>query len=229
MKHFVVVVLLAMVLAVPVMAETSKNGQFVITAEDLTKMEDADRNRFMSVYNKAQARKNNLGQPVAVTSESVQEGINFLSGIDFESLSSNGVKLADAIVAFCTRLGVGVEKFVTSSFGIVVTLAVAYKMGMIGAIVDTVVCGIGLMLFTYILFALNTSKKVKVTTEGKDDNGKLVVTSTKEEMMPRFNAAFARFTGNEKNDNEIAEVITVYRVLASIICTVVIFILIWII
>lgn len=197
------------------------SGSLTVTLDDLAAMSSTKREDFMSAYKAVQKAKEENAPLVDNAKGAVEKGLTILDGVDVENLSDKAVKIADAIVAFCTRLGIGVENVMTSKAFVLFMLIMAFKMGIFGAIGGTICCGIGVLIFSVIFIGANTNKKVKLTRVTKDESGKILSVTTHQEVVPRFNAIFDRFADGddkfEKRAMEYYSAVSYYRVWASII------------
>ena len=223
MNKIILVLIIFMVafsIGVPAYADTQEASSLNITLEDLAKMSSVDRESVLQAYNTLKDSQKGTISISTDAKEVVAESVEFMKDINLEGLPGKAEKIAEAIIAFCKTLGVGVEKVLTSKVGIFVLLIVAFKTGMFG----TFACCVCAMLFTYILFTANTTKKVSLKEVTKNDEGKVVSITTKDELIPKFNALFTRFTGSETNKDikDFYEAVSCYRILTSILCGIVI-------
>ena len=200
-----------------------------ITLEDLANLSPVDREGVIKAYNTI---KDSKAGTISITSQA-KEAVEIVDGIDWDGLIPKAEKIAEAIVAFGTKLGVGVESLLDSRTGVIILLIVAFKLGVFGTILSVfgsisgfITCAVGGLLFTLFLIGVNTNKKIVLNSTTKDAAGKIVSMTSTEEMVPRFNAMFARFTDRtvEKDIKAYYDNVSLYRIWASIVCFVVVFI-----
>ncbi len=208
----------------PAFAGTNGTG-FKLTPEQIGEMNIIDRNAYFTAMKNAKERAETLQKEKVP--ESITNGITLLEEIDIDGLGTKLEAVADGIVKFCTRLGIGVEKFMSSKVGITIIIGIIYKMGMFGSIIDVSVLLFGLIFFSYIIIACNTNKIINLKDNKRNEKGEMVVISEREISIPRFNALFTYFTA--KNEDESADInaIGIYRIFASILSLIMILVMIF--
>jgi hypothetical protein len=173
--------ILAMVLCTTYAGAT--NGNITFSTEQLAQLDRPTRNAILDAQKRAIEESNNIPNPVDKT-------LNVLGDIDVTGLSNKATIIGDAIVAFCTRLGVGVENFLNSKLGYVVIFITMYKLGLISSFINTGVIILGLIFFSQILYRCNTFKIVKLTTTVTDDKGNVIKNITGEKFAHRFSCSY---------------------------------------
>ncbi len=174
----------------------------VISQEALLNMNSNERNAIFDAL-----KEQNKLKAKAIASVNT-ETVQALANMDVETFKGKAVAVADTLVVFFDKLGVKANEFVKTDVGLLAAIGIIYKMGVFGSLWDATVGTIGIGIFLIILYKLNTRKIIVVKKYGMD--GKEV--SSQETLVPKFSAVGT----DDDNDR------TIYSVIGSIICVVMI-------
>lgn len=199
-------------------AVTNPPQELSLTVEQLASMSDYDRQQYLNAVKSAKELK---ADTLIALPQAVEDSISMLENVNVSGLALKAEEIAGAIVKFCSTLGVGVEKFIYSRTGMIISLGIIWKIGMIGDFKDFMIMFSGIIFFTWIIYAANTNKIVHLKEYGKNDKGKMEVVSSREVTMPRLNALFT-YIGARREDNKTQkpEEIGVYRIIVTVISTI---------
>lgn len=149
----------------------------VVSQDALIKMSDQSRNALFEGLEKA--KKLEEASKKSTISEETAKAI---STMDVQTFKGKTDAIADAVVAFCDKLGVKVNEFIKTPAGNGIILGVLYKMGVFGSI-WAFVKGSIFCFFIVILMILINTRKVITTQDEHNREEKVVV--------PRFCPIFS--------------------------------------
>lgn len=177
----------------------------VISQEALMNMSQSERNAVFEALKKQKELQAEAA--AAINTETVQ----VLANMDVETFKGKTMAVADTMVIFFDKLGVKANEFIKTDVGFLAAVGIVYKMGVFGSVWDSAVCAVGALIFLIILYRLNTKKVIKRHTY--NNNGEIIATD--DVIVPAFSAV----SGDDESEK------TVYSVIASIVCAVIIVVL----
>lgn len=199
-----VALLLSLALATPVVAGNESNMKVVLDQEALMELDSNTRNTVLKAIQAQQEAATAL-----VNEASVEKTMEMIAGVNLDEFQGKAIAIADAINVFCEKLGVTVNDFITTPAGNFIIFGGLWKLGVFGSIWGFFK-GFGCVgVLLWLLFNLNTRKKV--TLNEKDHEGKIV--RSVESLVPRFTAVFS-----DSKDEHSA-----YSIIGSIIIMVLLF------
>jgi hypothetical protein len=207
MKTIILCVLFVFSLTATAFATTPQpTSNIVITQETLMLMTDADRNAVFDGIKK-QAKLQQINN-----TEISSDTIKYLSDMDVNVFKGKVSAVADVLVLFFDKLGVKANEFINTPIGLLAALGIIYKIGVFQGIWMGIVNIVSLSIFLIILYKLNTKKII--STAIKDENGTVI--GTKDTIVPKFSAIASCDTDEQ----------TIYSVVGSILCVILIVIII---
>lgn len=208
---FSLIACVVMFMTVPAFAEEAET----ITMEDLILMDGNERNTVLNVIEKVKKQKLEASKKAAESA--IVENVVAMDVETLDAFKDKASSIADIIIVFCEKLGVTVNEFITTPAGNFIIFGVLYKLGVFGSVWWFIKGSVFLILFVWLLWALNTKKKIKLVEEITDAEGKVTQTHTTEEIVPRFSAIFG------DNDGEK----TAYSVVVSVIILLCVIFMVW--
>jgi hypothetical protein len=185
------------------------NNDVAFTAEQITNMSPSTRNvLFEEIKKQAELEKENRAKQEAAKVKVDEKTITQLSEMDVASFQAKLTIVADAVNAFCQKLGVTVNEFIKTPVGTLAVFGIVYKMGIFASLWSVFKSSLVIIFFLFIIYQFNTKKKVIIETH-----------NTKNEVIGTETVLVPKFTPITDGDKEAESVVAV---IATIICAIII-------